>query len=308
MTDTYDAGRARLRAHLDEHGLTVAQAARGIGMSAPAVSSWLNGSYRGDNARLARLVGRWLDTERSLTARRTGIAARHADLAVTREIENLALHAQANADMVLAYGAAGVGKTWALRRFSAERSSAIYTAMSPAETTPTAVLSEIADAMDVGGGVKTGRALRRAVTRALAGRNAVLVVDEAHHLTSALLDMVRCLHDAAECGVVLAGNEPLWSRLASGERAAQLVSRVGIRRRFRKPSEADTLLLAETLLDRTPAGGGRKAVLEAAGGRGSLRAVAKLIAQALVFARADGSDEVRDADLVDAAAHMGIRP
>ena len=34
--------RAELARHLEEHGLTLARAARGIGMSAPAVSSWIH--------------------------------------------------------------------------------------------------------------------------------------------------------------------------------------------------------------------------------------------------------------------------
>ena len=306
MTTTSNTIRARLREHIEAGGISLADAARGIGMSAPAVSSWLGGKYRGDNERVAGLVGRWLDTERSIAETRTGILARHADLAVTLTVQTLAEHAQANADMVLAYGAAGGGKTHALERFCDARASAFYVAMSPAVTSVAVVLGRIADALDVGGGVTTAARLERAVVESLSNRNAVLVVDEAHHLSAALLDAVRCVHDMAGCGVVLAGNEPLWSRLASGERAAQLVSRVGVRRRFRSPSEADVLALAGTLLGRAPAGKGLQAVLDAGRGRGHLRAVVKLLAQAAVFASADGSDQVRDADLVEAAANMGI--
>ena len=299
-----DAIRARMRGHLETRGISLAEAARGIGMSAPAVSSWLGGKYRGDNGRVGSLVERWLDTERSLAEARTGGRARHAELGVTLTVQALAAHAQANADLVLVYGAAGSGKTHALRRFCVERAGAFYVAMSPAVTTAAAVLSRIAQVLDVGAGVTTAARLELAVVEQLTGRDAVLVVDEAHHLTAALLDEVRCVHDVAGCGVVLAGNDPLWSRLASGERAAQLVSRVGARRRLHRPSEGDALTLAETLLQRAPQGKGRRAVLDAARGLGGLRAVAKLVAQGAVFARLDESDAVRDADLVEAAAQM----
>ena len=305
-TDSHEALRTRMRAHLETHGASIGEAARGIGMSAPAVTSWLGAKYRGDNDRVARLVARWLDTEHALEEMRTRGLERHVELSVTMSVQLLAAHAQADRDLVLAYGAAGAGKSWALERFCAERSAAWYVSMSPAESTCAAVLRAVAEALDAGAGTTGAAALARLVVGQLSGRNALLVVDEAHHLSAANLDMLRCVYDRAKCGLVLAGNDPLWSRLASGARAAQLVSRVGARKRFTAPTEADALALAEGLMQREPAGKGRKAVLGAARGLGGLRAVGKLVAQAMVFARADYRESVGDADLVDAAAHMGI--
>ena len=301
----HEALRARVRMHLESRGLSIAEAARGVGMSARAVSSWLSAKYHGDNQRVGRLVERWLVTERAVAEMRTLGLDRHAELAVTAQIQGIAALAHANSDLVLVYGAAGSGKTYALRRYCAEHSGAWYVAMSPAVTTAAAVLSRIAVALDAGAGVTTAARLERVVVEQLGGRNPLLVVDEAHHLTTALLDEVRCVHDAAGCGLVLAGNDPLWARLASGERAAQLVSRVGLRRRLQRPSETDSLTLAETLLQRTPGRKGRKAVLDVSQGVGGLRACAKLIAQAAIFARGDGRLDVRDDDIAEAATHMG---
>ena len=174
--------------------------------------------------------------------------------------------------------------------------------MSPATSTPTAVLARTAEALDLTAARVTAARLERIVIDRLSGGQKLLVVDEAHHLSQALLDVVRCVYDAAACGLVLAGNEPLWSRLASGDRAAQLVSRVGIARRLRRPADADILALAAALLGSAPAGAGRTAVLAAGRGIGGLRAVRKLITQAQLLARGDDRDKATSQDLADAAA------
>lgn len=302
--DRTDAIRARVRAHLETRGLTLAEAARSIGMSGAAISSWLGAKYRGDNDRVADLVERWLETEQVLAEVRIIDLSRYAELGVSMAVHALAAHAQANADIALLYGAAGSGKTRALTRFCAEHSGAFYVEMSPDITTVARVLDRIAEGLGFAHLPDRGPRLVRLLVEHLRGRDALLVIDEAHHLTEALLDMVRCLYDRAGCGLVLAGNDPLWSRLAGGERAAQLVSRIGVRRRFGRPKATDALLLAETLIQRAPEGKGRKAVLDAARGLGGLRAVAKLVALAGAFARRDESAAVRDEDLVKAAAHM----
>ena len=294
--------RRAFRALLDERGVTLAAAARGVGVSAPALSSWAGGKYKGDNARVGRLVRRWLDTEAEVAALRSAGLDRHAELTVTAEIESVAARAKADADVGLVYGAAGSGKTWALRRYADEHAETWYLAMSPAVTTPAATLARIARALDVGGAETTGARLERAIVEHLRGRHALVIVDEAHQLTAALLDVIRCVHDQARCGLVLAGNEPLWARLASGERAAQLVSRIGIRRRLTRPADTDILALAERLLRLRPTGDARRAVLQAGRGIGGLRAVRKLAGQALVAARAEGRDRIAPGDVALAAA------
>ena len=296
-----DDPRAALRALLEAQGWSMKEAAGRIGLSDAAVGAWLREEYRGNNARVEKLVRRFLATERDVSAMRAGGLDRHADLAVTEQVSLVAAHAHANRDLAAVYGAAGAGKSWALQRYCNQHSGAWYASMSPAITTPTSVLARIAGALDVAVTRATAAQLERVVIDRLSGGQVLLVVDEAHHLTQGLLDVVRCVYDAAGCGLVLAGNEPLWSRLASGDRAAQLVSRVGIARHLRKPVAADILALAETLLGRPAEGAGRDAVLAVGRGVGGLRAVRKIIAQAQILARGDGRDKAATQDLADAA-------
>lgn len=299
--DAAEKVRAGLRAMIDGRGWSIADVARQIGRSDSALSTWLRGQYRGDNARITQLVQRWLDTEREVESLRAAGLERHADLAVTERVARVAQHAHANADLVVVYGAAGAGKTWALRRYVADHTGAWFVSASPAITTPSALLARVARALDVAGARTTAAQYERGIVDRLSIGPALLVVDEAHHLSQPLLDVLRCVHDAAACGLVLAGNEPLWGRLAGGDRAAQLVSRVGIACRLRRPAEADVVQLAETLVGEQLRGRGRAAVLAAGRGMGGLRAVRKLIGQAHILARGDGRERAAEQDLADAA-------
>lgn len=301
MTDRGGDTRGELRALMDERGWSAAETARRAGVSATAIGAWLRGEYRGDNRRIESLAQRLLRTERDAAGLAAAGLDRHADLAVTEQICACAAHAHVNADLVVVFGAAGGGKTAALGHYVANHAGASMVTMSPAVTTPAAALGRIAEELDGSTSEGTAARLERAVVSRLSVGRALLVVDEAHHLSQALLDVVRCVHDAAGCGLALAGNEPLWGRLARGDRAAQLVSRVGLRFHLRHPSAADVMALAETLLRRAPAGPGRRAVLAAGRGVGALRAVRKLAAQALILARGDGRGEPTDQDLADAA-------
>ncbi len=299
--------RADAQALLGERGWSRAEAASRIGMSETRLARWMTGKYRGDNARTAQLVERWLETEQDMWASRTmrGLN-RHADLAVTDQVERAARHAQANADIAVIFGAAGAGKTWALEHYCRARAGAWYMAMSPTVATPTSVLLRISRALGVGAGLTTAAQLELAVMERLsAAGSSLLAVDEAHHLTQQLLDIVRCVHDQAACGLVLCGNEPLWGRLASGERAAQIVSRVGFKLHLRRPAAADAVALAAALLGSRPAAKARRAVLAAAAGTGGLRAVRKLISQASLLAAAEDRTDVTPGDITDAAELLG---
>lgn len=294
--------RDALRTLIDKRGWSKAEVGRRMGVKATVVSSWLHGTYRGNNDRIADLVQRVLATEQDADDLTTAGLDRLADLAVTEQVSNIAAHAHANADLVVVFGTAGGGKTSALKRYCVEHAGAWLVTMSPAITTPSAVLTRIAKKLYGGSAPETTAArLEEAVIARLSIGRSLLIVDEAHHLTQALLDVVRCVYDEAGCGLALSGNEPLWSKLAGGDRAAQLVSRVGQKYHLPPPAATDILALAEALLSRPPAGVGRKAVLAAGESNGALRSVRKLIAQAQILARGDERDQANDQDLADAA-------
>ncbi len=293
--------RSRFAAEVKTSGLSVTAAAREIGVSSATASLFLRGVYSGDNALVARQIKNWLATRADRRALGLHLDA-HANLAVTSELMTDLATAQASADCLVVHGCAGAGKTYALRHYAESRSNVVVAIMSPAVGTPMSVLSRLARVLHMGSSAANAAALEDILVERLGGRGALLVIDEAHHLRPALLDEVRILYDRTGCGLALVGNDPLWPRLAGSERAAQIVSRVGIRRRLGSPSQADLHILAGTLLGRE-LGRQERTVITAMGRRaGGLRAVAKAMRDAHALARAEGRSCPSSDDVAGAAS------
>ena len=291
--------RTQLLHELKSAGLSATRAAKLIGVSTTTLTQWQRNVYIGDQTMVAERVAKWLHTRADLHQHIRAQTV-HAHLAATADIIDDIAAAHATADCAVIYGRAGSGKTYALRRYAETRSGVTTTTMSPAITSPMGTLMRIARALGVGTGARNAAALEDVLVERLADRSALLAIDEAHHLTPALLDEIRVLHDRAGCGLALIGNEPLWPRLASSDRAAQLVSRVGIRRHLGAPLTADIHDLSAALLGRSVsakehtclAGVGRRA--------GGFRAVYKTIGDAYSLARADQRDTPKTTDIENA--------
>ena len=75
------------------------------------------------------------------------------------------------------------------------------------------------------------------IVQRLQGTKGLLILDEAQHLMLPALESLRSIHDATACGLVLMGNEAVYSRL-SGRRSAEfahLFSRVGMVLKLENP-------------------------------------------------------------------------
>jgi DNA transposition AAA+ family ATPase len=108
--------------------------------------------------------------------------------------------------------------------------------------------------------------IARLIKQRLIGTRALIIVDEAQHLSTEMLDQLRAFHDQAEIGIALVGNSAVIGRLEGGRRSseyAQLYSRVVMRLNRREPKRADV----EALMDAWS--------VEDAEVRKALRAVAK---------------------------------
>jgi hypothetical protein len=235
--------RDRIRALLDAKDASQAEVARQAGLSATALNRWVNGRYEGDNAGVEGKLARWL-AERD---RQTGfLLPDPPDWIATptgeRVLSALA-YGQMAADLVVIYGGAGLGKTRSVRQYAATRPNVWIATMSPATSTPSACLDEICEALGMreGPGGSAAR-MQRALIRRLRDTKGLLVLDESQHLAVAALETVRAVHDAAEVGLALVGNERVYSRLSSSGQAAlfaQLYSRVGKRMHLTLPRRED---------------------------------------------------------------------
>ena len=290
-------------AEMDTSGLSRAQAAREIGVSSTTLSKWLRGIYEGDVPAVTAQVAVWLETRAE--ARRRDLAPagldRHVDLGVTEDIMMALGHAQAAGDVVLIHGASGRGKSWACAHYCAIRANAWRLEATSAIGSVAGLLNRLSAAIDAGGGHVSGLAAETAVISRLESRGALIVVDEAHHLSVRLLDELRQIRDISGCGLALVGADELWSGLVRSPHCNQIVGRIGIRLPLGLVADADVMTLGRAVLGRAPAATERKLLIRAAAGAGGYHALRRLMMRAFVIARAQRREAIEASDIAAAA-------
>ncbi len=229
-----EALRAEVRAIMAAENISQQKVAAEAGIPYGTFTPWMGGTYKGDTAAKAAQVRRWLETRRE-RARTISVLPPAPDFIATPtaiEIMDLFNFAQAAPDFVVVVGGSGIGKSSAIEAHK-RRAPNVFTieadqSIESANNMLTAIANEI--------GVLEKRSawLSRAICGRLKGTSALIIIDEAQHLSTKALDQLRAIHDRSNVGVAVAGNETLYARLqgAGGGRGsafAQLFSRVGMR-------------------------------------------------------------------------------
>ena len=97
-------------------------------------------------------------------------------------------------DIVAIIGKPGRGKTWAAERYCASSTNAFYLAVSSAVFSLPGLLSLMGEAIGAGRHHRSAREAERTTIDRLHDRQALIVVDEAHHLRDKQLDELRIIH------------------------------------------------------------------------------------------------------------------
>lgn len=283
--------RTRVRAEMEAHRLSQSMVSRETGLDKSLLSQWLNDKYPGDNEAAARTLARWLEARqaRAQTLATLPAAPTWIDTPSSRQILAALSYAQMAADLSVIYGGAGVGKTSAARHYQRQAPSVWIATMTPSTAGVGTCLERLAVSvgLKVGGHTRPDRMEAELIER-LRDTQGLLIVDEAQHLSTKALDNVRSIQDAAGIGVVLMGNEVVYTQLTGGNRStgfAQLFSRIGKRVRLGRPqaSDVDALLDAWGITGKAE----RKALQDIAGKPGALRGVTKVLRLASMFAAGD---------------------
>ncbi len=301
--------RAEIEALQRQAGRQISQRliSRESGVGQASLNRWLKGVYEGDNQAIELKVARWIDNYRvrSLETQMLPDAPEWANTPTARRVLAALKYAQLAVDISVVYGAAGLGKTSAARRH-AELSPNVWIAtMTPATSSVVPALEEIAHAVglrEAGGG---GARLQRAIIARITGTHGLVIVDEAQHLSVGALDAIRALHDAADVGLALMGNEAVYARMTGGNRAAyldRLYSRIGKRVRLTRASADDVTELARawSLRDASI----RRLLVEIARRPGGLRSVTKVLRLATFNARGDSRREISATDVREALTDL----
>lgn len=211
--------RETLQAFIDETKKSRRQIAKEIGLSAAAITQFLNGNYIGDNEEIASSVNSYLSVSKQ---RLNSVQACnfYEGLYNTQEVLYAANYAHRMNDITLVCGDAGAGKTTALKHYAENNAGVIFITANSCTTSASAVLNLICRAL---GRQISGRrdTIMESLIQILEGTNRLIIVDEADHLSLGALQAVRNINDRAHVGVVLSGNEKIYDQMRYGRRSSQ---------------------------------------------------------------------------------------
>lgn len=280
--------------------------ARLSGVPYGTLSQWFTGKYGGRVDNIAERVQRWLDGYMEQRNTRSALpsdppfvetATASAFLAALRM-------AQAVRTMGVISGGAGVGKTMAVCHYRKSTTNVWVITARADSASMGALLEEVCGALGISERIARRRA--GACIDRLRDTGGLLIVDEAQHLTTEALELLRGIHDASGVGVAVVGNETVYSKLqGTGRKAefAQLFSRIGSRTRRSNPlrSDIDAVVAGWGVTDAKAA-----KLLRVIGQKpGGLRNIKMTMRLAHLMAMGDGEEGVITEDRI-ARAYEGI--
>lgn len=253
---TFTSMEVQVRAEMARRRLSQNKAAQEIGLSATALSQYLDGKYQGDVSKVEERLARWLEeyNRRESLAGKIRQIPDWVDTPTGKRILGKLELAHYTPTMTVIYGGAGLGKTRAIERYRKTNNNVWVVTASAASANIFAFFEKISIVLgvkDIPANTTSVARVEAAINRHLDGRAGLLIVDEAQALHEKSLEGVRAIYDAhAKLGLALAGNEHVYSRMTGGSRTAvfaQLFSRIGVQMDLRAVTPGDVRALALAL-------------------------------------------------------------
>jgi DNA transposition AAA+ family ATPase len=283
--------REQLKAMIVSEDRRTTDIARESGIAYGTLSLWLSGKYAGRNDRIALAVQKWFETREARKQVEAVVpqGPRFVRTPTAEKVAALLQHAQHLPDICTYVGAPGIGKTSAACTYAASNSNVWKITANPSLATPRDVLQGLSRALGLYAASVPAKMMHAIVER-VRGTGGLIIIDEAQHLRPEAIDQLRSIHDDADIGLALIGNEAIASRLEGDgrrEKFAQLTSRVGMRKTQAKASKGDV----EAILDAWGIDGATERALLAAVARkpGALRVMGKTVRLAFMLAAPTGA-------------------
>lgn len=200
--------RNRTNAYLASSNNEVSQEqlAKQAGISGAALSTFLGGTYQGRNENVAKKL---LPVLEATKARETAVLSvkepEIIETNVMREIWFGLQYASDRNDVIMIYGAPGIGKTITLESYVKVNPTALFFTASPNIRSGRDIMEEILEAMNKKADGRN-KSLEKGIISALKNTNRMIIIDEAHFLRLDGLETLRRIYDATKCPVVLVGN------------------------------------------------------------------------------------------------------
>jgi DNA transposition AAA+ family ATPase len=235
-------------------GLSQAQLAPMIkpGLSASYYNQWVKGTMktRATIEELNRLAAAWLDAQDKADAAMT-IVERDIpwmELDISNEIWAAFEYAYSYGDFNVVYGPPGRSKTYTALQYSRQYGT-WYVTLSEVTSSLTSGMEAIAEALGLK--VEWSTSFRRRhskeIRRKLTEAQRMLIIDEAQFAAQPLIEEIRSIWDETKVGIVLIGNERVYSQMTGGQKRAafaQIRSRLALRVTPSRPTDADVRRVA----------------------------------------------------------------
>lgn len=220
--------RERVNAFLASGEISQGALARQAGISGASLSGFLTDTYQGSNENVAKKLLPVL--EASKTREEAVLAVKEPEIvetAVMRQIRFGLQYASDRNDMIVIYGAPGIGKTVTLEDYVKTNPTAIFFTASPYTRTGRDIMEEILEAMNKKAEGKN-KHLGKSVINSLRNSNRMIIIDEAHFLQLDGLETLRRIYDATKCPVALVGNPKIMEMITEKNKTitGQFFSRV----------------------------------------------------------------------------------
>lgn len=205
-------------------GMKQSEIAKLLDISDSALSQFMSGAYKTPNTiieKIERLAG--VEARREVAPKEPGFVM----TSISRTVINLISYCHIQGKVGVVYGDAGVGKTMGIREYKRlNPDSAIVITVSPCFATMTGVNELLAEALKIR--EKMSRRIYSEAVHKLKGSRRVIIIDEAQHLTTRVINHLRCISDESGVGMAFVGNEEIYMKMrGSGQAAyAQLYSRI----------------------------------------------------------------------------------
>lgn len=227
--------RAQARQYLDEKRVTAAQVAKQVALSASTVSSFLVGSYAGNNEKVARKIVNWI--EQHARGEKTGLPEGVVTTGVIEKMIGLAQMVVKSRKVGIVTGGAGNGKTLFAKALAGGNVSAVahavHVEVDPGHRNARSFTRLLAKQLGLGALSQSLDVLMEKVIDHLTGRRWLLVIDQAHELDQRALEVILAVHKKTDTPVLFLATR-LFNRLADdmeslhGQFASHVVFRYDI--------------------------------------------------------------------------------
>lgn len=275
--------------HKTGEGLSWTDLERLIGdVAGTTLSAFANDTYKGDNAGIAWKINRFFVAKEARDAQAMVMPVTPGfRLTKTAKAMMHQLRWAHEGEMAAIVSNPGLGKTATFDQYCGSTPNAFKATMSPATKAVGPMLAELnrVSGRIVKKSVNANAQFQELVIR-LTDIRALLIVDEAQHLTDVALDQLRAIHDRTGCGIVLAGNPTVMTRIQGGARLAefaQIYSRVSWPQTYLQPQPEDVEILCEAWGIQSPRE--REYLAKVASLPGGLRSLTQTVKMATLAAR-----------------------